>query len=32
MNHQHPFHMVDPRPWPLVGALRAFIITSGIIF
>lgn len=28
----HPFHIVDQRPWPLTGAIGAFIITSGTVF
>lgn len=27
----HPFHIVDQRPWPLTGALAAFILTSGTV-
>ena len=27
----HPFHLVDVRPWPLTGAIGAITITSGII-
>jgi cytochrome c oxidase subunit 3 len=27
----HPFHIVDQRPWPLTGAIGAFIITSGTV-
>lgn len=27
----HPFHLVDIRPWPLIGSLRALILTTGII-
>lgn len=26
----HPFHLVDQRPWPLIGSLGALLITSGI--
>lgn len=25
----HPFHLVDPSPWPLVGAFSAFMLTFG---
>jgi hypothetical protein len=25
----HPFHLVDPSPWPLVGAAGAFFATTG---
>nr|YP_002860204.1 cytochrome c oxidase subunit III [Fejervarya cancrivora]ACD49889.1 cytochrome c oxidase subunit III [Fejervarya cancrivora] len=32
MAHQaHAFHMVDPNPWPLMGATAAFLLTSGLI-
>nr|ATN41106.1 cytochrome c oxidase subunit III [Podocnemis expansa]DBA36335.1 TPA_inf: cytochrome c oxidase subunit III [Podocnemis expansa] len=27
----HPFHMVNPSPWPLTGAAAAFMLTSGMI-
>nr|YP_010960263.1 cytochrome c oxidase subunit III [Sternoptyx obscura]WNG77903.1 cytochrome c oxidase subunit III [Sternoptyx obscura]WNH23160.1 cytochrome c oxidase subunit III [Sternoptyx obscura] len=26
----HMYHMVDPSPWPLVGALGALMMTSGL--
>lgn len=30
--HQnHPFHLVDSRPWPLTGSIGAITITSGIV-
>nr|YP_010004085.1 cytochrome c oxidase subunit III [Gryposmylus pennyi]QNR01165.1 cytochrome c oxidase subunit III [Gryposmylus pennyi] len=30
--HQnHPFHLVDYSPWPLTGALGAFMTTSGMV-
>ncbi len=25
----HPYHLVDPSPWPLVGACGAFFTTVG---
>jgi cytochrome c oxidase subunit 3 len=25
----HPYHLVDPSPWPLVGSLSALLLTSG---
>nr|QLF99429.1 cytochrome c oxidase subunit III [Mammut americanum]QLF99494.1 cytochrome c oxidase subunit III [Mammut americanum] len=32
MTHQtHAYHMVDPSPWPLTGALSALLMTSGLI-
>lgn len=31
MTHQaHPYHIVDPSPWPLSGAIAALLITSGL--
>jgi cytochrome c oxidase subunit 3 len=27
----HPYHLVDIRPWPLTGALGTLILTSGIV-
>nr|YP_009271639.1 cytochrome c oxidase subunit III [Scincella vandenburghi]ANX10363.1 cytochrome c oxidase subunit III [Scincella vandenburghi] len=31
MTHQaHAFHMVDPSPWPLTGAIAALLMTSGL--
>lgn len=31
MTHQtHAYHMVNPSPWPLTGALSALLITSGL--
>lgn len=26
---QHPFHLVDPSPWPIFASLSAFALTSG---
>jgi cytochrome c oxidase subunit 3 len=31
MTTRSPFHLVEFSPWPLIGSLRAFIITTGII-
>nr|YP_009408790.1 cytochrome c oxidase subunit III [Eurycea cirrigera]ASK85748.1 cytochrome c oxidase subunit III [Eurycea cirrigera] len=32
MAHQaHAFHMVDPSPWPLTGAIAALLLTSGLM-
>jgi cytochrome c oxidase subunit 3 len=28
---QHPYHLVDPSPWPVVGALSAFVIAIGAV-
>jgi cytochrome c oxidase subunit 3 len=27
--HSHPYHLVDPSPWPLMGALSAFVLALG---
>jgi cytochrome c oxidase subunit 3 len=29
---KQPYHLVDPSPWPIVGALGGFITVLGIIF
>lgn len=31
IHRNHPFHLVDVRPWPLTGAIGAITLTSGII-
>jgi cytochrome c oxidase subunit 3 len=28
---QHPYHLVDPSPWPALGALAAFVLTYGAV-
>ncbi|HLJ64626.1 MAG TPA: cytochrome c oxidase subunit 3 [Stellaceae bacterium] len=28
---KHPYHLVDPSPWPLVGALLAGLLASGAV-
>nr|YP_009116595.1 cytochrome c oxidase subunit 3 [Polydactylus plebeius]BAQ20922.1 cytochrome c oxidase subunit 3 [Polydactylus plebeius] len=30
-HHLHPYHMVDPSPWPLTGAVAALLMTSGLV-
>lgn len=30
-NKNHPFHLVDVRPWPILGSLRALTVISGLI-
>lgn len=30
-HRNHPFHLVDQSPWPIVGAGGAFILVSGLI-
>jgi cytochrome c oxidase subunit III len=27
--HKHPYHLVDPSPWPIVGAIAAGLLTMG---
>ncbi len=29
--HKHPYHLVDPSPWPLVGSLAGGALVLGII-
>nr|UKE80169.1 cytochrome c oxidase subunit III [Pyrota palpalis] len=31
MHKNHPFHLVDVSPWPLLGSLSAMIVMTGII-
>ena len=28
---RHPYHLVDESPWPLIGSIGAFFITSGLV-
>lgn len=28
---RHPYHLVDESPWPLLGSLGAFFLTSGLV-
>jgi heme/copper-type cytochrome/quinol oxidase subunit 3 len=30
-NQRHPFHLVDPSPWPLLASVCAFGMTSGTV-
>ena len=27
----HPYHLVDPSPWPLVGSIAAIALTFGLV-
>ena len=27
----HPYHLVDPSPWPLVGSIGALALTFGLV-
>jgi cytochrome c oxidase subunit 3 len=29
---KHPYHLVDPSPWPSVGSIAAFVLAMGAIF
>ncbi len=29
---KHPFHIIDPSPWPAVGSLAAFVLAVGAVF
>jgi len=29
--HKHPYHLVDPSPWPVVGAIAALFLTGGMV-
>lgn len=29
--HRHPFHLVEPSPWPFVGSLAAFVLAIGAV-
>nr|AIE43807.1 cytochrome oxidase subunit 3 [Lophophysema eversa] len=31
MKIRHPYHIVEPRPWPILGSLRALLLTRGSI-
>jgi heme/copper-type cytochrome/quinol oxidase subunit 3 len=31
MTEKHPFHLVDPSPWPLVASTAALLLTSGSV-
>ena len=29
---KHPYHLVDPSPWPFVAALSSLVMFLGLIF
>ena len=29
--HQHPYHLVEPSPWPLVGSISGLIAEKGFL-
>jgi cytochrome c oxidase subunit 3 len=32
VSQKHPYHLVDPNPWPLLGSLRALASTIGGVY
>uniref|UniRef100_UPI0031F3965A cytochrome c oxidase subunit III n=1 Tax=Taiwanaptera montana TaxID=3135762 RepID=UPI0031F3965A len=30
--HNHPYHLVDPSPWPLTGSVGAMTTTTGMVY
>ncbi|MEL0080130.1 MAG: cytochrome c oxidase subunit 3, partial [Rhodospirillales bacterium] len=28
---KHPFHLVDPSPWPLLGAFAGLVLAAGAL-
>ena len=28
----HDYHLVDPSPWPIIGAVSAFVLALALIF
>lgn len=31
VNHRHPFHLVDPSPWPICASIAALYLTFGAV-
>jgi cytochrome c oxidase subunit 3 len=31
VEHKHPYHLVDPSPWPILGAISAGCLTAGTV-
>ena len=29
--HKHPYHLVDPSPWPFIGSMSAFVMAIGAV-
>src|SRR3546814_11389190 len=29
---KHPYHLVDPSPWPVVGSVAALVLALGLLF
>ena len=30
--HKHPYHLVDPSPWPIAGAISSLVLTGGMVW
>ena len=30
--HKHPYHLVDPSPWPIIGGVAAGVLTGGAVW
>jgi cytochrome c oxidase subunit III len=30
--HKHPYHLVDPSPWPILGALASLVLAGGLVW
>ena len=31
-NQKHPYHLVDPSPWPIIGSIGAFLLAMSAVF
>ena len=31
VKQNHPYHLVDPSPWPIIGAAAALILAMGLL-
>ncbi|MEE2995503.1 MAG: cytochrome c oxidase subunit 3, partial [Pseudomonadota bacterium] len=29
--NKHPYHLVDPSPWPFIGSISAFVMAIGAV-
>ena len=29
--HKHPYHLVDPSPWPFIGSISAMVLAVGAV-
>nr|WNS59357.1 cytochrome c oxidase subunit 3 [Hyocrinidae sp.] len=32
MNHQHPYHLVDQSPWPIMASFSVLVMVLGLVF